>query len=222
MKDAYGTKEDGIADDTGDMAPKAADPDLLTIDLVRKVMEKTNPPTEPAGGLSPTRRTVEQAKMAIARDQRDTIDRSTDAPASFLRRVAARLFAPVRAYRPTSLHLRLVTVALIFVINPWLIPITAAVVLLIAAMTYFTLGPDRILELAVTGHERIARHNPKLAEALRQYWQSRVPILKVWAGYLPEQWTEDLFAQDETPSEELQIKMKVDPFDRLASETRKL
>jgi hypothetical protein len=139
---------------------------------------------------------------------------------TFARRVGLRAIAPIRSYQPTRLHQALVLIALVFVLSPWLIPIAMLLTLSIAAIIYFSLGPDRVAELVVAGHERLSRHNPDLAERARLRavaWSARLVRL---VHFLPARWVQGLYLPDFENPVQAHEKMQVDPFERLAAQVR--
>ncbi|MEL6467949.1 MAG: hypothetical protein AAFQ58_23550 [Pseudomonadota bacterium] len=86
---------------------------------------------------------------------------------SLRNRLAQRAEA-LRAFRPTTRHLAIVSALLLVVLRPHWFVIGAVLMLALIIAAFMILGPDRIWRGVVAGLDRIAARNPARATRLRQ------------------------------------------------------
>lgn len=103
---------------------------------------------------------------------------------------------------------------------PWFILVMIVLVLATAAISWFTLGPDRASELIVAWYRRLEKRDPQEAETLRRRAAAASRWLTAMAARLPERWTAGLYLPDFEPDAGAPAELQDDPFDRLASEVR--
>lgn len=129
-----------------------------------------------------------------------------------VRRTVVRFFKRPDAPR----WLALVTLMVATAAWPWMVAGMFGLALAAAAITWFTLGPDRASELVAEWHARLAVREPETAETLRRRAAKVSRVLAGIAEKLPERWTAGLYLPDFEPEREMPEKMKEDPFDRLS------
>ncbi len=106
-----------------------------------------------------------------------------------------------------------------FIWNPWFLPTLALLIIATGAIVNFTLGPDRVNELAGRWYLKLQRRNPQRAARLRARANRTSALLERWAGYLPSRWTEGLYFPtfDAVPENDATGN---DPFARLVPQER--
>lgn len=204
--------------------PGVASCDDLTVDLIRKAIEKSNTLYEKENGPEIARRTE---VLALAETFQVT-PVALQAPVFQKRRrrglgrVLSRAFDPIRNFEPTRRHQIVVITALIFVLRPWLIPALVVLTLAVCAIVYLSLGPDRVNELGVSAFERLKNRRPETAEAVRLWAVSVSKRLASVVRILPDRWTDGLYLPDFEAETKVHEKMQVDPFEKLAAQVRNL
>lgn len=194
--------------------------DRSTMDLVHKVMQKTNTHEDPAGGEPITRRETQRDKLAKARKQRQEKQQATESSDSG--GLIARLIEQIKGYRPTPAHMTIVVCALIFVLQPWLMPVLAIGALIAAVASLAILGKVQVLQRVYAGYEWLAQRNPDNAEAIKANGLKVSGRLEKLIDKLPERWTKGRAAPIVEPSEFASEKMSADPFERLAAQARNM
>ncbi|MEX0284758.1 MAG: hypothetical protein AB3N23_09115 [Paracoccaceae bacterium] len=174
---------------------------------------------------TPVERAVPEAKPTVARLKRhvETINEPIIEPSNAL---IERPDTPetTKTTRKTgfqpSWRLSLVIFTMAAMIwNPWMLPIFALFMVSVGAITYFSLGPDRVHDGIARWHRRVERRNPKRAGQVRD-WANRMSArLERWAGWLPARWTEGLhFPTFEEERDRFEAER--DPFARLVPQER--
>ena len=102
--------------------------------------------------------------------------------------------------------------------RPWLIPGIVLLSVWIGLIVYFTVGPERISELVISGWERFARRSPDRAERALGAIQRWADRLEGWLARLPETWTDGVYLPDLGRSHVEIAEDGPDPFDRLTHE----
>lgn len=126
--------------------------------------------------------------------------------------------ARVGGYRPTRKHVFFAVLAVIFLVRPWLIPVTLFIAFWACLIAYLTLGPDRVAELVVGGWRWLHVRRPELAETIRQRAEAMAIRIDAFLDRMPANWTEGLYVPDfSTP--DAGADERPDPFDRLAKES---
>jgi len=99
---------------------------------------------------------------------------------------------------------------------PWAALALAILVVCLPVIAWLTLGPDRIAEMAVGAHDRLARRNPAKAAGLRRRWRRLRDRLARIAARLPGG-LGDALVPEPIPNE-LRQRLEADPFGRLEGE----
>lgn len=103
----------------------------------------------------------------------------------------------------------------IVVLMPWFVLSFTLLAVLIALITYFSLGPDKVGALVAAWYARLHRRDPNKAEDTRRraaLWSKRISAVMV---RLPEKWRTGFYLPEFEEARELPEKMNTDPFDRL-------
>lgn len=192
-----------------DMIPPSAGPDR-TDDLIRSLVaeQKRDRKREALPELAPPAPDAPQKRKRAA--QRDA--KPNRQPRQSQGRRASLL-----KYRPKPRHIMWAALALVVVLYPLLIPLVFFTVLLVTAIVYLTLGPDRIAELAYGGWDRLARRRPQLAERLRQRADRFALRFDALLNRLPDRWAEALALPDLSRAAHPNGTRddRPDPFDKL-------
>lgn len=113
----------------------------------------------------------------------------------------------------------LAVIAGIFVWRPMYVIGLALISLLVALITYISIGPDRVAQMIAAWFTRLKARDPDRAEVLRSRAARVSALLGAVADRLPERWTQGLYLPDfEEPSEQ-PPEMHNDPFDRLVPQS---
>jgi hypothetical protein len=139
------------------------------------------------------------------------------------KRLAGAVAAKLRHFlrrpdAPRWIALALLALAAIF--DPWFFVALLVIFGLAAVVAYFTLGPDRVAELVVAWHDRLAQRDPDKAEVIRRRAARVSRVLAALIERLPERWTAGLYLPDFEPAEAMPAKLQDDPFAKLAAEAR--
>ncbi|MDU8928542.1 hypothetical protein RXV86_14215 [Alisedimentitalea sp. MJ-SS2] len=110
----------------------------------------------------------------------------------------------------------------VMLVKPWLIPGLVLLTLWIALIAYFSVGPERISELALTFWDRYEKRFPERAERTLAMLQRGADRMDGWLARLPESWTDGIYLPDLGRSGEVGTEDGPDPFDRLAAEREAL
>jgi hypothetical protein len=213
---------------TTDIARDAAAPDA-TVDVVRRLIDETVV-TDEAPQIAPAAKPRVSTGWHMADPDMQLVAGQSDRPIlsialedvprdSRLRLFAGRVLTrTVRFFkRPDAPRwLALVTLMVAIAAWPWTVATLVGVALAGAAITWFTLGPDRASELVAEWHANLARRDPDAAESLRRRAALVTRVIAGIADKLPERWTAGLYLPDFEPEREMPDKMKDDPFDRLS------
>lgn len=116
--------------------------------------------------------------------------------------------------------LALSTLGLLFVLRPWALPALLLFVLLGVVALYLSLGEERSARLVLRWYEGVRRRDPERAEVLRSRAAAVSRRLASLLQRLPERWTQGLYLPEFEEPQEVPEKMKSDPFERLAEQTR--
>ncbi|VAV88220.1 hypothetical protein MNBD_ALPHA07-941 [hydrothermal vent metagenome] len=144
---------------------------------------------------------------------------------SYLGRALWRMLKPglarLKAYRPTRKHIGFAVLALVVFFRPWLIPITILTLVVIAVIAWLSLGPDRVTEFIYGLWLRLRARNPEQAEKIRSRFQAGVTRINKISDWMPGKWAERARLPDfSDDNQQAPSPDRVDPFDRLADETR--
>ncbi|NDW45121.1 hypothetical protein [Ruegeria sp. PrR005] len=90
----------------------------------------------------------------------------------------------------------------------------------ILAISYFTLGHDRSVEIGLQGFGLLSRFSPRHAEYLKDWAARQTTAMERWLSYLPESWVSGLYLPDFEAETGMPEKMQMDPFDRLYERLR--
>ncbi|PIE09149.1 MAG: hypothetical protein CSA73_00010 [Rhodobacterales bacterium] len=142
-------------------------------------------------------------------------------PAGQAKDVLNTLLRPVRSFlaRPDAPRL-LVTATLAVIVVLWPLVVLGAVLLAVAlaAVAWFSLGPDRVYEMILDGYWRLHARNPDRAEALRARAAGLSARLTRLLERLPDRWTQGLYLPSfEEPRSDV-CEDDSDPFERLVSQ----
>lgn len=139
------------------------------------------------------------------------------------RKAIARALRPAKQFmlRPEApRELALALLAVSAIVWPWIVAGFVALVVVVVTITWFTLGPDRVAELVVDWHARLALRDPDKAETIRLRAARVSRAITRTVERLPDRWTTGFYLPDFEPSQDMPEKMKDDPFDRLKAQVR--
>lgn len=130
------------------------------------------------------------------------------------------LKARIAAYEPKRRHGVVLLLLALMIWRPWLIPGLLFLALWVILIVYFTVGPDRITELALGVWEWFSKRHPERAQRWLTRIQAGADRLDGWLAALPESWTDGIYLPDlgRSATEERPEALEADPFDRLQSE----
>ncbi len=150
------------------------------------------------------------------------ISRASSSFRGMLWGVLKPVVAKVIAYRPTAKHIVFAILALVVFFRPWLIPISIFALLLLLAIIWLSLGPDRISELVYGRWLGIQARNPERAEKIRHRFQAIVKRVNTVLSRVPGRWAVRLRLPDYSSDDQTQDQLREgpDPFEKLAAEAR--
>ena len=148
-------------------------------------------------GLTPTPRAAAPAAPKTARTERsETPEAKTpkahpkaDEPTPR----AAQPRKPAPSFQPDWRISGAIFVLAVMLWRPWLLPGLMMLTIAICAIIYFSLGPDRVGDIAARWHARLQRRNPDRAARVRALANRVSARLERWARVLPARWTEGLY-----------------------------
>ena len=186
------------------------DPDLHAI---RKMME-AQPRRTP--------RAVRELAMTPEERAAQEVTEAPPPPDSQGKELALLVLHKTQAFlaRPDAPRLLAIALlAVIFVLRPLAVLGMALVALMVALITYFSLGPDRVGEIVVARYQRLKSRDPARAEVLRKRAARTSARLSRLLDHLPERWTQGLYLPDFEEPAEQPAQMHNDPFDRLVAQS---
>lgn len=107
-------------------------------------------------------------------------------------------------------------IACVIIVYPWLIVTLLVLTVLVSAIAYLTLGPDRVGERVAAWHAGLRARDPERAETLRRRAAAVSRFMSVLAARLPDRWTSGLYLPDFEDTADRPEILNSDPFDRLS------
>ena len=131
---------------------------------------------------------------------------------------AAKPRKPAPSFQPDWRISGAILLLAVMLWRPWLLPALIMLTIAICAIIYFSLGPDRVADIAARWHARLQRRNPDRAARVRALANRVSARLERWARVLPARWTEGLyFPVFESATDDDALP---DPFARLMPQER--
>ncbi|KIC45437.1 hypothetical protein [Tateyamaria sp. ANG-S1] len=199
----------------GDTAPEKVAEAPMQKQQVQAFVERT---TEAA----PRRRADDLPELAAVEEEaRPRKKRSPRGLPRLLRPVSA-LIQRVRTFQPTTRHIGLALMALLFVVRPHWFVIGAVLALMLVVGTFLTLGADRVWHGILAWLDRIEARNPARAAELRgkldtfaYRWDSVLDIFP--DGMVDSLYMPDFQSMQQADIEHQQVVS--DRLDRMAQES---
>ncbi|NRP13629.1 hypothetical protein XMM379_001689 [Aliiroseovarius sp. xm-m-379] len=127
----------------------------------------------------------------------------------------ARFLWQVLRHPRTPRVLAIALIAAVTVAHPLFILALLLVAGLVAAITYFSVGPEAVDAFIIRRFQRLKARDPAKAEQLYSRAVRGIDLLNKAIDRLPERWTQGLYLPDLNPEQTPPEKMREDPFARL-------
>ncbi|MCI2399845.1 hypothetical protein [Aliiroseovarius subalbicans] len=216
--------------------PDTDDPDMAAIRGMMQAQGTPPAPPQPTAQASPVDtprpapqprapqqepdRAVSHAPKPRAKTRKES--KAKARATSLIRKAMTALSLRIHAFvsRPDAPRMMaLAMLVVVFIWRPGFVVGMAVLALLIAAIVYFSLGPERVAQMVAAWHGRLAARDPDRAEVLRlrAAWVSK--RIATLVNRLPNRWTAGLYLPDFEPEGEMPEAMDNDPFDRLVPQS---
>ncbi|UWQ04489.1 hypothetical protein [Aliiroseovarius crassostreae] len=127
----------------------------------------------------------------------------------------ARFLWQVLRHPRTPRVLAIALIAAVTVAHPLFILALLLVAGMVAAITYFSVGPEAVDAFIIRRFQRLKARDPAKAEQLYSRAVRGIDLLNKGIDRLPERWTQGLYLPDLNPEQTPPEKMREDPFARL-------
>ncbi|KPN61746.1 hypothetical protein AKJ29_03850 [Aliiroseovarius crassostreae] len=127
----------------------------------------------------------------------------------------ARFLWQVLRHPRTPRVLAIALIAAVTVAQPLFILALLLVAGMVAAITYFSVGPEAVDAFIIRRFQHLKARDPAKAEQLYSRALRGIDLLNKGIDRLPERWTQGLYLPDLTPEQTPLEKMREDPFARL-------
>ncbi|UWP91867.1 hypothetical protein K3X13_12605 [Aliiroseovarius crassostreae] len=127
----------------------------------------------------------------------------------------ARFLWQVLRHPRTPRVLAIALIAAVTVAHPLFILALLLVAGMVAAITYFSVGPEAVDAFIIQRFQRLKARDPAKAEHLYSRAVRGIDLLNKAIDRLPERWTQGLYLPDLNPEQTPPEKMREDPFARL-------
>ena len=127
----------------------------------------------------------------------------------------ARFLWQVLRHPRTPRVLAIALIAAVTVAHPLFTLALLLVAGMVAAITYFSVGPEAVDAFIIRRFQRLKARDPAKAEQLYSRAVRGIDLLNKGIDRLPERWTQGLYLPDLNPEQTPPEKMREDPFARL-------